>query len=142
MSLDLNNDFHSYIQSQYINPYFLSGVKKYIERGDVINIENMEFFVLNCLPENGFVNNETIFQVKVGLTKERCLEKIRNADTRYAMSLLERENSMSFLERLNQVSDGEGDEVAVHQRNENENDNENDDTLESNENIEDKYILF
>ncbi len=81
-------DYEDYILKEYFRPYFLSGVKKYIERGDVFAIEDLEMFVLNSYPENGFISNETHVMFKLGMNKEKCLEKINNADDKYAFSLL------------------------------------------------------
>lgn len=88
-------DYPDYIRKQYLYPYFLSGVKKYIERGDNFLIEDTEFFILESEPENGFINEETNILLKFGLTKERCLDKIKNADRRFVMSLMEQEESHS-----------------------------------------------
>jgi hypothetical protein len=84
--------FEDYIMKEYFIPYFLSGVKKYIEGGDIIPVEDLEFFILNLRPENGFITNDTNVIFKLGLSKERCLEKINNADNRLVMSLIDNED--------------------------------------------------
>jgi hypothetical protein len=84
-------NYEDYIIKEYFKPYFLSGAKKYIERGDVFTIEDLELFVLNSYPENGFICSETSVMLKLGLNKEKCLEKINNADNKYAFSLLSSE---------------------------------------------------
>jgi hypothetical protein len=66
-------------------------VKKYVERGDVFVIEDLEMFILNSYPENGFITGETGVMFKLGLNKEKCLEKINNADNKYASSLSNQE---------------------------------------------------
>ena len=78
---------------EYFRPYFLSGVKKYVERGDIFQIEDLEMFILNSYPENGFITCETGVMFKLGLNKEKCLEKINSADDKYATSLLNMEES-------------------------------------------------
>jgi hypothetical protein len=86
-------NYEDYILKEYFRPYFLSGVKKYVERGDVFVIEDLEMFILNSYPENGFITGETGVMFKLGLNKEKCLEKINNADNKYASSLLNQEES-------------------------------------------------
>ena len=80
---------------EYYKPYFLSGNKKYIERGDIFAIEYLEMFILNSYPENGFISGETNIMLKLGLNKEKCLEKINNADNRFAYSLLHGEDNLN-----------------------------------------------
>jgi hypothetical protein len=89
-------NYEDYIITEYFNPYFLSGVKKYIERGDVLQIEDIELFVLNCAPENGFVIKESNVLLKFGFSKEKCLEKINNADNKMAMTLLSLEENLNM----------------------------------------------
>ena len=87
--------YEDYIYKEYFAPYFLSGVRKYIERGDTIIIEDLEIFVLNSFPDHGFIHKDTNVIFKFGLDKERCLEKIHNADNKYAISLLSLEDTMN-----------------------------------------------
>ncbi len=86
-------NYEDYILKEYFRPYFLSGVKKYIERGDVFTIEDLEMFVLNSYPENGFISHDTQVMFKLGLNKEKCLEKINNADNKYAVNLINLEDN-------------------------------------------------
>ena len=58
-------------------------------------IEDIEMFILNSYPENGFICNETNVMFKLGLNKEKCLEKINEADNKYAFSLANLEESLS-----------------------------------------------
>lgn len=88
-------NYEDYIYKEYFSPYFLSGVKKYVERGDTFLIEDIEIFVLNSYPENGFIHQDTNVLFKFGLTKQRCLEKIHNADNKYAMNLLTLEDTIN-----------------------------------------------
>ena len=80
--------YENYIIHEYFNPYFLSGNKKYIERGDNIQIEDLEFFILNCTPEYGYISHDTVATFKIGITKQRCLDKIKKSDNQLAMGLL------------------------------------------------------
>jgi len=95
-------NYENYIIKEYYTPYFLSGNKKYIERGDIFAIEDLELFVLNCEPENGFISRESNPMLKLGLDKEKCLEKINNADNRFANSLIRSEENTSYLNRHQQ----------------------------------------
>lgn len=54
----------------------------------MFQIEDLEMFILNSYPENGFISQETNVLFKLGLNKEKCLEKIHNADNKFAMGLL------------------------------------------------------
>ncbi len=56
--------------------------------------------MLNSYPENGFVLSETNVMLKLGLNKEKCLEKINNADNRFAYSLVNGEENMNELDIL------------------------------------------
>lgn len=87
--------YENYIAQEYFNPYFLSGIKKYIERGDSIIIENIEFFVLNSHPDSGFISPETKAFFKIGISKERCLDKIKKADNQLALGLMNFNNTRS-----------------------------------------------
>lgn len=79
---------------EYFNPYFLSGVRKYIERGDIFKVDDLEMFILNSFPDHGFINQDTNVMFKFGMNKEKCLEKINNADNEYAMSILNLEERL------------------------------------------------
>lgn len=76
---------------EYFNPYFLSGEKKYIERGDYFEVDELQMFILNCEPEHGFISSETLIKFKFGLDKEKCLERINRADSEYAMNMVNME---------------------------------------------------
>ncbi len=98
------NEYKDYIIKEYFNPFFLSGNRKYIERGDQFNIENLELFVLNSYPEQGYINKESHVTFSFGLTKEECLDKIVLADSQFAISLSrlqgEEDINKNILQRL------------------------------------------
>ena len=76
-----NNDIKdkknsSILIERYYKPYFLSGMHKYVERGDTITIGDLEIFVLKCTPKTGYINNSTKCILKYGKTKEQCIERI------------------------------------------------------------------
>lgn len=68
----------SFLIERYYKPYFLSGMHKYVERGDTITIGDLEIFVLKCSPKSGYVINSTKCILKYGKTKEQCIERINN----------------------------------------------------------------
>lgn len=81
-------DYERYIIEDYYKPYFISGVSKYIERGDIIKIEDIEFFVLNCIPEVGYINSATLFWLKFNKTRDQCLEYITSVDNTLALGMM------------------------------------------------------
>lgn len=81
---------------EYYRPYFLSGTKKYVERGDVFVVEDVEMFVLNSWPDNGFIGLQTNAHLKFGLSKQQCLNKIHSADDRFTTDLVNMEQSEAF----------------------------------------------
>ena len=83
----------------------MSGVKKYIERADIFKIENLELFVLDSCPEQGFVNQDTNVIFKFGLTKEECLEKILNDDNKYVQDLVQKEDEVNNSSSSNNASE-------------------------------------
>jgi len=89
-------NYQHFIHQQIYKPYFLSGVRRYIERGDIIKIDNIEMFVLNSLPENGFINQNTQVYYKYNMSKEQCLEKINKLDIKYAMQIAQSNSNDSI----------------------------------------------
>ena len=85
-----------------------------MERGDIFKVDNLEMFILNCNPEQGFISNETFIKYKFGLDREKCLEKIGKFDNEYAhfvsnfedilnnYPVSENENNTSRLNNLDQ----------------------------------------
>jgi hypothetical protein len=66
----------SIILERYYKPYFLSGMQKYIERGDIIKIGEIRFFVLKSNPENGFISSNSKILFKFGKTEEQLKDKL------------------------------------------------------------------
>jgi hypothetical protein len=66
------------ILERYYKPYFLSGMQKYIERGDIISFGDIKFFVLKSHPENGFINSNTKTIFKYGKTEEQLINRLNN----------------------------------------------------------------
>jgi len=92
--------FEEFILKEYFEPYYFSGVKKYIERGDIIPIEDIQIFILNCFPDYGFVTRETQLVFKFGLSIEECLQKINTNDLKYTMNLAMIEDRMTTENRI------------------------------------------
>jgi hypothetical protein len=42
----------------------------YVEKGETILINNMEFFVNDCKPKAGIIDASTQLEIEVGFTKE------------------------------------------------------------------------
>jgi len=42
----------------------------YVEKGETILINNMEFFVNDCMPKAGIIDASTQLEIEVGFTKE------------------------------------------------------------------------
>lgn len=80
-------NYQTFIHQQLFKPYFLSGLKRYVERGDIFNVDNFEFCILQSQPEDGFITTDTQVYYKYNLSKEKCLEKIENSDMKYALQL-------------------------------------------------------
>ena len=95
-SFNEEKTFQEYVHNSIFKPYFLSGVSRYIERGESIKIDEFDLFVLNCSPENGFVTCETRVKLIFGLSYENCLEKIQEADIKYVTNL----NSISSISSI------------------------------------------
>ena len=89
--------FEKHIFNEFYKPYFLSGIKKYIERGDSFFIEKIEVFILNCIPESGFILNETSVGFTFGFSKEQCLERLMDMDDLFAKELFFEGNFVSNL---------------------------------------------
>lgn len=80
-------NYQTFIHQQLFKPYFLSGLKRYVERGDILNVDGFEFCILQCQPDEGFITSDTQVYYKYNLSKEKCLEKIENSDMKYALQL-------------------------------------------------------
>lgn len=45
-----------YIKSNYLIPYFFGGFMSFVEKGETIKIDNIEFFINDCRPKMGIVD--------------------------------------------------------------------------------------
>ena len=75
------------IKSQVLDPYFYGGSMCYIEKGETIKIAGHEFFINECQPRTGIVDETSTIEVEIGFTQETFLKKQVLADQRYAERL-------------------------------------------------------
>lgn len=55
------DEYEDDIRKNYLDVYFKGGLTRMVEKGETIIIDNMEFFVNDCRPKNGYVSIETTF---------------------------------------------------------------------------------
>ncbi len=61
-------------------------------------------FVLNIIPEQGFVNGDTNVIFKFGMTKEECLDKILNDDSKFVQDLVQKEDEINTTNLINTLT--------------------------------------
>jgi len=93
-------EYEQYIRRQYLDMYFQSGLSRFVEKGETIFIENLEFFVNDCRPKNGYVDDRTHIEVQTGFTQENFKRKQIQADKNFARRLQSRESHRSQLYQL------------------------------------------
>ena len=87
---ELNNEFNlrknqKLIQDNFIEPYFYRGTRRFVQRGDVIKLNDVEIFILKAKPTRGFIaENKTKLKLRFNYTLNECHFELNN--------LLEREN--------------------------------------------------
>ena len=59
----------------------------YVEKGETILINNMEFFVNDCKPKSGIIDATTSLEIEVGFTSDVFKKKQILADQRFAERL-------------------------------------------------------
>jgi hypothetical protein len=75
------------IKTQILQPYFFGGAVCYLEKGETIKIAEHEFFINECQPRTGIVDESSIIEVEIGFTQETFQKKQVLADQRYAERL-------------------------------------------------------
>lgn len=90
-------EYEKYIRHQYLDIYFHSGLSRFVEKGETIFIENLEFFVNDCRPKNGYVDDRTHIEIQTGFTQENFKRKQIQADKNFARRLQSRESHRSQL---------------------------------------------
>ena len=75
---ELNNKKNNKtIYNNFIIPYFFNGNKKYIERGDTLQIGKLEIFILKAKPSTGFVVEDiTKISMKYNYNLEQCQDEL------------------------------------------------------------------
>ena len=91
-----NKKYSKIIMNYFIYPFFYDGNKKYVERGDIINIKKLKIFVLKAKPSTGFVTEDiTKIKIKYDYTLEQCQnelnEQIEKESLQNAQNMLYRQ---------------------------------------------------
>ena len=63
------------IKKEILTPYFFGGSMCYIEKGETIKIAEHEFFINECQPRTGIVDETTTIEVEIGFTQETFQKK-------------------------------------------------------------------
>mmetsp|Transcript_5890 Transcript_5890/g.5310 ORF Transcript_5890/g.5310 Transcript_5890/m.5310 type:complete len:105 (+) Transcript_5890:1240-1554(+) len=58
------------LSDKYVNPYFLSGIMRFVEKGETLIIRKQQFFVNDCNPKYGIVDDKTIIEIEEGFSEE------------------------------------------------------------------------
>jgi hypothetical protein len=93
-------EYESLIRGKYLDVYFHSGLSRFVEKGETIFIENLEFFVNDCRPKNGYVDDRTNVEIQTGFTQENFKRKQIQADKNFAKRLQSRETHRSQLYQI------------------------------------------
>ena len=62
------NESIKLIKSQILEPHFFGGLMCYLEKGETIKIAGHEFFINECQPRTGIVDESSIIEVEIGFT--------------------------------------------------------------------------
>lgn len=81
------------LRDEYLNPYFMSGIMCFVEKGETIMIDDQEFFVNDCKPKMGIVDKQTQIEIEVGFTQEMFKKKQVLADQRFAEKIQSRDTA-------------------------------------------------
>lgn len=96
-------EYENYMRLNYLNIYFHSGLLRFVEKGETILIENIEFFVNDCRPKNGYVDDKTHIEIQTGFTKENFKKKQIQADKNFARRLQSKESHRSQIYQFTQA---------------------------------------
>jgi len=109
-------DYEKLIGKKYLEVYFHSGLSRFVEKGETIFIENLEFFVNDCKPKIGYVDERTRIEIQTGFTQENFKRKQIQADKNFAKRLQHKERNRSQLYQLSQALERrenlEGEELS------------------------------
>ena len=89
----MNNfgEIEGYIRNNFLDNYFAAGFTRFVEKGETIFVDKMEFFVNDCKPKCGYVNRDTNFELQTGFTKDNFQKKQIQADKSFAERLQNRD---------------------------------------------------
>mmetsp|Transcript_22985 Transcript_22985/g.17421 ORF Transcript_22985/g.17421 Transcript_22985/m.17421 type:complete len:122 (+) Transcript_22985:1136-1501(+) len=78
------------LEDRYVNPFFLSGIFRYVEKGETLIVRRQQFFVNDCTPKAGIVSDKTIIEIEEGFSEEVFRQKQVLADEKLALKYQER----------------------------------------------------
>ena len=81
------NETIKLVRNEILQPYFFGGLSCYLEKGETIKIAGHEFFINECQPRTGIVDQTSVIEVEIGFTAETFQKKQVLADQRYAERL-------------------------------------------------------
>jgi hypothetical protein len=96
-------EYENYMRQNYLSIYFNSGLLRFVEKGETILMENIEFFVNDCRPKNGYVDHNTHIEIQTGFTKENFKKKQIQADKNFARRLQSKESHRSQIYQFTQA---------------------------------------
>lgn len=96
-------EYENYMRQYYLNIYFHSGLLRFVEKGETIFMENLEFFVNDCRPKNGYVDEKTHIEIQTGFTKENFKKKQIQADKNFAKRLQSKESHRTQIYQFTQA---------------------------------------
>lgn len=96
-------EYENYMRQNYLSIYFNSGLLRFVEKGETILMENIEFFVNDCRPKNGYVDYNTSIEIQTGFTKENFKKKQIQADKNFARRLQSKESHRSQIYQITQA---------------------------------------
>ena len=101
------------IFNNFIRPYFYYGNKRYIERGDIIKIGQLDIFILKANPSTGFVQEDfTKINVKYNYTLEQSQNELNEEIERESLENHEIRNNNSNNEIIN-ISTNERNNIEL-----------------------------
>lgn len=71
----------NYLLADVLAPFLKNGLlQTYIEKGETLDIMSNHFFINDCQPRQGIINNQTVIELEVGFTQETFFKKQVMAD--------------------------------------------------------------
>lgn len=57
-----------FLRQKFLYPYFFGGFMSFVEKGETIRIDNMDFFINDCKPKAGIVNLNSVIKIEQGFS--------------------------------------------------------------------------